>query len=133
QSMTTLVPTPSVLSDALLERCAQRAATYDRENRFFFEDFEELRQAGYLLIAVPKAFGGLGLSLAEICQEQRRLARRSAPTALATNMHLARLALPPISGATATAPRSGCSRKPPEVRYSLTVIRSPAMTWRSST
>jgi hypothetical protein len=36
QSMTTLVPTPSVLPDALLERCAQRAATYDRENRFFF-------------------------------------------------------------------------------------------------
>ena len=86
--MTTLVPTPSVLSDALLERCAQRAATYDRENRFFFEDFEDLRQAGYLLIAVPKAFGGLGLSLAESCQEQRRLARRSAPTALALNMHI---------------------------------------------
>ncbi len=78
----------SVLSDDLLERCAQRAAAYDRENRFFFEDFEELRQAKYLLSAVPKEFGGLGLTLAEICLEQRRLARRSAPTALATNMHL---------------------------------------------
>ena len=86
--MTILGPTPSVLSDALLERCAQRAATYDRENRFFFEDFEELRQAGYLRMAVPQAFGGPGLSLAAICQEQRRLARRSAPTALALNMHL---------------------------------------------
>jgi hypothetical protein len=31
------------LSDDLLERCAQRAATYDQESRFFFEDFEELR------------------------------------------------------------------------------------------
>jgi alkylation response protein AidB-like acyl-CoA dehydrogenase len=86
--MTTLASTQSVLSDALLGRCAQRAAVYDRENRFFFEDFEELRQAGYLLIAVPQEFGGLGLSLAEICQEQRRLARRSAPTALALNMHI---------------------------------------------
>jgi alkylation response protein AidB-like acyl-CoA dehydrogenase len=37
---------------------------------------------------VPKEFGGLGLTLAEICQEQRRLARHSAPTALTTNMHL---------------------------------------------
>jgi alkylation response protein AidB-like acyl-CoA dehydrogenase len=78
----------SVLSDDLLERCAQRAAGYDRENRFFFEDFDELREAKYLLAAVPQQFGGLGLTLSEICQEQRRLARRSAPTALATNMHL---------------------------------------------
>src|SRR4029077_8382128 len=69
-----------LLSDDLLERCAQRAAGYDRENRFFFEDFDELREARYLLAAVPKELGGLGLTLREICQEQRRLARRSAPT-----------------------------------------------------
>src|SRR5262249_59090767 len=80
-------PIRTVLSDDLLERCAQRAAGYDRENRFFFEDFDELREAKYLLAAVPKEFGGLGLTLSEICQEQRRLARRSAPTALAPNMH----------------------------------------------
>jgi alkylation response protein AidB-like acyl-CoA dehydrogenase len=86
--MTTLASTKSVLSNDLLERCAQRAAVYDRENRFFSDDFEELRQAGYLLVAVPQELGGLGLSLAEICQEQRRLARRSAPTALALNMHI---------------------------------------------
>ena len=84
----TLIQSGSVLSDDLLERCAQRAAGYDRENRFFLEDFEELQEAKYLLAAVPQEFGGLGLTLAEICREQRRLARRSAPTALATNMHL---------------------------------------------
>src|SRR5262245_44257006 len=78
----------SILSEALLERCARRAAGYDRENQFFLEDFEELREANYLLAVVPKEFGGLGLTLAEICQEQRRLARRSAPTALGLNMHL---------------------------------------------
>ena len=76
------------LSDVLIERCAERAAGYDRENRFFFEDLDELRQAGYLLAAVPREFGGLGLTLSQICQEQRRLARRSASTALAINMHL---------------------------------------------
>jgi hypothetical protein len=73
-----------VLSKDLLEHFARRAADYDRENGFFFENFEELRQANYLLAAVPKEFGGLGLTLAETCQEQRRLA----PTALGLNMHL---------------------------------------------
>jgi alkylation response protein AidB-like acyl-CoA dehydrogenase len=78
----------SVLSEDLLERCAQRAAGYDRENRFFLDDFEELREAKYLLAAVPRDFGGLGLTFVELCREQRRLARRSAPTALGVNMHL---------------------------------------------
>jgi alkylation response protein AidB-like acyl-CoA dehydrogenase len=77
-----------VLSDDLVERCAERAAVYDRENRFFFEDFEELREAKYLLAAVPKEFGGPGLSLAEICREQRRLAYRAPATALGVHMHL---------------------------------------------
>ena len=77
-----------VLSDDLLARCAERAPVYDRENRFFTEDFEELRQAGYLRMAVPAELGGLGMSLAQICQEQRRLAYHAAPTALAVNMHL---------------------------------------------
>jgi alkylation response protein AidB-like acyl-CoA dehydrogenase len=77
----------SVLTDDLLERCARRAAGYDQRNRFFFEDFEELRETKYLLGAVPEEFGGLGLTLLELCREQRRLARRSAPTALGVNMH----------------------------------------------
>ena len=80
--------TEFILSETLLDNCARRAAEYDRENRFFFEDLEELRATKYLLAAVPRDFGGLGLSLSQICQEQRRLARRSAPTALAVNMHL---------------------------------------------
>ena len=49
-----------VLSEAILARCAERAATYDRDNRFFSEDFEELRAARYLLLAVPKELGALG-------------------------------------------------------------------------
>jgi alkylation response protein AidB-like acyl-CoA dehydrogenase len=78
----------SVLTAEILDSCAERTATYDRENRFFTEDFEELRRSGYLLSAVPTELGGLGLSLAEVCGEQRRLAYRSPATALATNMHL---------------------------------------------
>ena len=76
------------LSDEIINRCGERASTYDRENRFFTEDFEELRAAGYLKMAIPKELGGQGMSLAEVCNEQRRLAYRAPSTALATNMHL---------------------------------------------
>ena len=74
--MTTLLSADAVLSDELLDRCAARVATYDRENRFFSEDFEDLKEAGYLNIAVPEEFGGLGLNLAQVCELERRLAYR---------------------------------------------------------
>ena len=85
-----MTPTPvqSVLSDDVIARCGERAAQYDRENTFFTEDFEELRKSGYLTMAVPKDLGGLGMSLADVCREQHRLAYRAPATALATNMHL---------------------------------------------
>jgi alkylation response protein AidB-like acyl-CoA dehydrogenase len=78
----------SVLPNELLDACAERAAGYDLENRFFTEDFDELRRAGYLLLAVPAEFGGRGLSLAQVAREQRLLAYHAPATALATNMHL---------------------------------------------
>ncbi|HMG35767.1 MAG TPA: acyl-CoA dehydrogenase family protein [Blastocatellia bacterium] len=77
-----------VLSDELLKRCLERAPGYDRENRFFTEDFQELRDAGYLAIGVPRELGGPGMSLAAISREQRRLAYHAPATALAINMHL---------------------------------------------
>ncbi len=78
----------AVLSDEMLARFASRAANYDRENRFFKEDFEELKSAGYLLVAIPAEFGGAGMTLAEVCREQRRLAYYAPATALAINMHI---------------------------------------------
>jgi alkylation response protein AidB-like acyl-CoA dehydrogenase len=86
--MTTQVPSTSVLTETILNNCAERAAAYDRDNRFFQEDFDELKAAGYLKMPIPKEMGGLGMSLAEVCREERRLAYRSAPTALALNMHI---------------------------------------------
>jgi alkylation response protein AidB-like acyl-CoA dehydrogenase len=78
----------TILSDELLARCRERAPVYDRENSFFTEDFEELREAGYLRMAVPKEMGGLGMNLAEAMQETRRLAYHAPATALALNMHV---------------------------------------------
>ena len=47
-----------VLAEELLQRFAERCAGYDRDNRFFHEDFEDLRQAGYLTMPVPKERNG---------------------------------------------------------------------------
>jgi alkylation response protein AidB-like acyl-CoA dehydrogenase len=81
-------PRHAVLTDALLERCAERAPAYDRDNTFFSEDFAELKEAGYLTLPVPKELGGGGLTLAEMSRETRRLAYYAAPTALGLNMHI---------------------------------------------
>jgi alkylation response protein AidB-like acyl-CoA dehydrogenase len=76
------------LTEEMLVRFDARAASYDRENRFFDQDFEELRAARYLVMPVPEQFGGGGLSLADVCRRQRRLAYHAPATALAVNMHL---------------------------------------------
>jgi alkylation response protein AidB-like acyl-CoA dehydrogenase len=81
-------PVQSVLTEEMLARFASRAASYDQENRFLEEDFEELKKAKYLLLPLPSEFGGAGMTLAEVCREQRRLAYHAPATALAVNMHL---------------------------------------------
>ena len=85
---TTTTDQSRLLSDDMLARFDERAPMYDRENRFFQEDWDELRQSGYLLAAVPTEMGGTGLKLDEIARLQSRLAYYAAPTALAVNMHL---------------------------------------------
>jgi alkylation response protein AidB-like acyl-CoA dehydrogenase len=77
----------SVLSEALLAKCRERAPEYDRDNRFFQEDFNELKAAGYLRMAIPRDFGGLGMNVAEVGRETRKLAMFAPATALALNMH----------------------------------------------
>ena len=88
RSATSHAAAQPVLTEEMLERFSSRAATYDQENRFFEEDFKELRAANYLLLPVPAEFGGFGMTLTEVCREQRRLAYHAPATALAVNMHL---------------------------------------------
>lgn len=76
-----------LLPDELLEQIRGRAATVDRENRFFDEDFEALREVGYLRMLVPTEFGGLGFTLEQAVAAQRRLATAAPATALGINMH----------------------------------------------
>src|SRR2546425_9209192 len=79
--------TESVLTQELLDRCRERAPVYDRENRFCQEDFDELKAAGYLLMTVPRELGGLGMNLAQVARETRKLATYAPATALCINMH----------------------------------------------
>ncbi|MFT4258581.1 acyl-CoA dehydrogenase family protein [Microbacterium sp.] len=78
----------SFLPDDLLARIRDRAPIHDRENTFPQQDLDELREAGYLSILVPRELGGAGLGLAEAALLQQRLATAAAATALAVNMHL---------------------------------------------
>src|SRR6266480_5833464 len=77
----------SVLTQALLERCRERAPGYDRDNKFCLEDFNELKTAGYLKMAIPKEFGGQGMTLLEVSRKTRQLAQYAPATALCINMH----------------------------------------------
>ena len=61
----------SVLTQSLLDRCRERAPGYDRDNKFCLEDFNELKAAGYLKMAIPKEFGGLGMTLAQVARATR--------------------------------------------------------------
>ncbi len=85
--MTTTEIRPALLDDEMLQRFDERAPEYDRTNTFFTEDFEELRERGYLLASVPADMGGGGLTLSEINRLQRRIAYVAPATAVAINMH----------------------------------------------
>ncbi|WP_425964588.1 hypothetical protein [Rhizobium nepotum] len=49
-----------LLDEVLLHTFQSRAADYDRENRFFFEDLADLKAVGYLQAALPVELGAGG-------------------------------------------------------------------------
>ena len=70
------------------ERFAPRAARWDREASFPFDNCEDLRQAGLLGICVPTAHGGLGADFATYVMVAAELGRHCGSTALSFNMHV---------------------------------------------
>jgi alkylation response protein AidB-like acyl-CoA dehydrogenase len=85
--MSTITSTSALLTDDMLARFDERAPVYDRENRFFVEDFDELVDSGYTRCTLPVDAGGSGLALDQYASLVRRLAYVAPATALATNMH----------------------------------------------
>ena len=66
---------------------AERAAGYDRETAFPFENYAELRDAGMLGLCIPERYGGMGASFQDYMHVSAELARFCATTALTYNMH----------------------------------------------
>ena len=72
---------------------AERAAGYDREARFPFENYADLREAGLLGLCIPPGHGGLGAHFATYGLVSEELGRYCGSTALTFNMHTATMLL----------------------------------------
>lgn len=75
------------IARALADEFRPRAAEYDRAGTFPAENYERMRETGYLKALVPEDLGGLGATMPEIARAQQALARGDASTALMVNMH----------------------------------------------
>ncbi|MEE2689850.1 MAG: acyl-CoA dehydrogenase family protein [Pseudomonadota bacterium] len=69
------------------EKFEPRAAELDREARFPFEDYDDLREAGLLALCIPETHGGLGGDLETYVLVAEQIAQGNASTALTYNMH----------------------------------------------
>lgn len=69
------------------ERFAARAAVYDRDAAFPFENYADLREAGLLALCIPAVDGGLGADFQTYCLVAAELGRHCGATALTFNMH----------------------------------------------
>jgi alkylation response protein AidB-like acyl-CoA dehydrogenase len=70
------------------DKFAPRAARYDREASFPFENYEDLRQAGLLGICIPREQGGMGGDFATYVMVAAEIGRHCGATALSYNMHV---------------------------------------------
>ncbi len=66
---------------------APRAAQYDQDASFPFENYADLHQAGLLALCIPERYGGIGADFATYCLVSEEIARSCGATALTFNMH----------------------------------------------
>ncbi len=66
-----------------------RAAGYDRDAAFPYENFADLRDAGFYGLCVPARYGGLGADFVTYALVAEELGRHCGTTALTFNMHTA--------------------------------------------
>lgn len=66
---------------------APRAARYDAESSFPYENYRDLHAAGLLALTVPRRYGGLGADPVAYAHALREMARGCSATALTFNMH----------------------------------------------
>ena len=69
------------------DRFLPRAAEYDRAGKFPSENYHDLRDAGFLSLAIPEQHGGTGCSYADYMRISAELGKWCGATALTFNMH----------------------------------------------
>ncbi|MBX3608945.1 MAG: acyl-CoA dehydrogenase family protein [Hydrogenophaga sp.] len=70
------------------EKFAPRAAQWDREASFPFANYDDLRDAGFLRLCVPRERGGLGADYPTYMMVAAEIGRFCGATALTWNMHI---------------------------------------------
>lgn len=68
---------------------AERAVVYDRDASFPYENYEDLRQIGFLGLCIPEQYGGIGADLGTYALISEEIGRYCGSTALTFNMHTA--------------------------------------------
>jgi alkylation response protein AidB-like acyl-CoA dehydrogenase len=69
------------------ERFAARAARYDAEASFPYENYADLHASGLLALTVPRAYGGVGADSVTYVHALREIAKGCSATGLTFNMH----------------------------------------------
>ncbi|MGW5262092.1 acyl-CoA dehydrogenase family protein [Microbispora sp. NPDC004025] len=69
-------------------KCAPSEAEHDLNATFVAEGYRAMQDRGYLRLAVPTEFGGLGAPLRQVVLAEGELARHAGSAALAAAMHL---------------------------------------------
>ena len=72
---------------------AARADQVDRDAAFPYENYADLREAGFLALCIPEEHGGLGADFSTYALVSEELARHCGSTALTFNMHTATMLL----------------------------------------
>ena len=68
-------------------RFQDRADEYDRDAKFPTENYQDLKEAGFLGLTIPSEFGGIGASFETYCKVSAEMGRWCGATALTFNMH----------------------------------------------
>jgi alkylation response protein AidB-like acyl-CoA dehydrogenase len=105
--MTTMTKDAVSIAQDLAAEFRGRADAYDRNAEFPTQNYDRMRESGYLRAPVPEELGGLGATMPQMALAQQALARGCASTALAVNMHLFQV------GAAADGFRASGANEPP--------------------
>ncbi|WP_339145619.1 MULTISPECIES: acyl-CoA dehydrogenase family protein [unclassified Sutcliffiella] len=75
-------------AEILAKDFSKRAASYDQNAEFPFENFQALKDGGFINLTIPEKYGGQDAGLYEFLLLQETIAQGDGPTALSLGWHL---------------------------------------------